>query len=275
MAAFSVDVSDPPFALPADNRGRMKKPIDHVCKLCGLQFQSRNPRQFYCEPCSESQDLKRKRLTTSKSHTVRRRDERRDVGRKISATEARSLADPRHQPVFCWYVKVCVPFSWSASKNAIYSLQAKGHVALRRESRNYRDALTLVLKSALRDRKIVQNKLWIDIFVEKASHRGDAVNMVDTVCDAVKVAANLDDRWFCIRQLDWSINKDDPQLIVGVGQEKIEASQACSYCGRIQPFANFGSNKNNKDGHSRICRDCSKKPRGQSVQFQGKRYDLG
>jgi DNA-directed RNA polymerase subunit RPC12/RpoP len=59
--------------------------------------------------------------------------------------------------------------------------------------------------------------------------------------------------------LDWSINKNDPQLIVAVGQEEIPDSQVCSYCGRILELSFFPNNRSIKTGKSRVCRECMSK----------------
>ena len=233
--------------------------IRHRCTMCFADFVGPHPRQLYCEACSESQDLKRKRLDTMRKCVSRRKDERRVKGLEISARHARGMADPPYWPLLAWQLRVSVPFSWSGSKNAIYTLRPKGHVALRRESRSYRDALILSLQAGLRGRKIVHNKLWIYIFVEKNNHRGDAVNFVDMVCDAVKVATQLDDRWFCIRGVDWSVSKNDPNLFVTIGQEQVEDSQICSYCGRLLELSKFAANRHVPTGASRICRECTEK----------------
>ena len=232
-----------------------------ACVLCGTEISKACVQLLYCEQCSEKKDLQRKRLDGySRRWHGAKHDKARDTGKVITSREARSLIDYRVTPELAWQVRVCVPFSWSASKNAIYVLRRKGHVALRREAREYRDRLIMVLKSALRGQTIVQNKLWLDIYVEKSNHKGDAVNLVDTICDAVKVATGLDDRWFSIRHLDWSINKDDPQLIVAIGQEDVPPSQVCSYCGRILEMSRFSSNVSIKSGRHRICRECLSLP---------------
>jgi hypothetical protein len=174
---------------------------------------------------------------------------------------ARSLADPTPAPGLGWYVKIAVPFQWAGSKNALYAIRGRGgtkrYLALTKEVRSYRSALIQELQLALRGVKIVHNKLWLDLFVEKSNHKGDAVNFIDTVCDALKVATGLDDRWFAIRRLDWSVNKDQPRLLIGIGQERgSEDAQVCSYCGRILGFEQFSRNRTMKSGYSRICRDC-------------------
>lgn len=151
--------------------------------------------------------------------------------------------------------------SYSVMAHAIYAIRRQGHVALRREASDYRAAIILSLQAALSSgrRKVARNKLWIDIYVEKSNHKGDAANFVDTVCDAVKVATGLDDRWFSLRTVDWSICKHEPRLFVGIGQEKVEDVQPCSYCGRLLALTEFYKNANNKKtGITRICKDCAK-----------------
>lgn len=262
-AANTVDVSEPPFALPAEqkpSKWSQDREIPHVCKLCSATFVSKVPRHLYCEPCSESQDLKRKKTHIRRTNAARRKDEKRAKGLEISKkTTGRSLADPPHQPEINWKVSITVPFAWTGSKNAIWAMRSKGHVALRRESAAYRDAIIAALRPALRGITIRQNKLWLDIFVEKNNHKGDAVNFVDLVCDAVKVATDLDDRWFCIRNLDWSIVKHEPNLMISISQEDVEDVQPCSYCGRLLTFEMFSKNKANKSGIARVCRDCGRK----------------
>lgn len=149
-----------------------------------------------------------------------------------------------------------VPFSYATSKNHIYALRNQGHVFLRKESRAKRQEITLTICDGLNNRKVAHNKLWIDILVQKPNHRGDAINVVDLVCDAIKDAVPVDDRWFCIRRLDWEIVKEDPQLIIGIGQETDDDAQVCSYCGQIKLLTEFNKDKCNPLGVGRECREC-------------------
>lgn len=162
-------------------------------------------------------------------------------------------------PSLEWIVGITFPFSYSLSKNAIWSFGKGGHVFLRKKSKSAREEITLILREALSKSKvqIVQNKLWISLFVEKPNAKGDAVNVIDLVCDAIKDASNLDDRWYSIKRLDWTINKIDPKVHLTIGQENSVQIQACSNCGRLLSFDNFGSHKGNRFGLSRICKGCS------------------
>lgn len=169
--------------------------------------------------------------------------------------------DSRSGPDLIWQVSIAVAFSYAASKNHIYAMRNRGHVALRRESRAIRDEVTIRLRAALAGRRVAHNKLWIDILVQKPDHRGDAVNVVDLVCDAIKAAVPVDDRWFCLRRVDWEIVKDDPRMYLGIGQETEQDCQVCSHCGQIRPFEDFTKRKHSRLGIDRVCRTCRREGR--------------
>jgi len=181
----------------------------------------------------------------------------REAGMIANRASQSSIAwfDPEG-PDLLWHVRVGVPFTYAASKNHIYALLKAGHVALRRESRQVREAIASALRAGLHCMPIVHNRVWIDILVQKPNHRGDAVNVVDLVCDAVKDAVGVDDRWFSIRRLDWEIVKENPRLLVGVGQDSDVNCQICSYCGQVKPFSEFDRRKRNRLGIGRECHDC-------------------
>jgi hypothetical protein len=130
------------------------------------------------------------------------------------------------------------------------------HVHKRKESRDIEQVIALATKAAMRGITIAQNKLWVGLIVEKANHKGDGINVVDLVCDALKVGVGLDDRWFCIDFLDWRINKNNPEIFIQLGQESAESLQACSHCGRLLPFSAFGKHKGNHNDLSRACKEC-------------------
>jgi len=219
--------------------------------------------QKYCEKCSEQADLTRKKLwakaNPQKTNPIQAKELRsrtKLAGIAISKLDKVDVTYAIDRPNLLWLVRVSVPFSYSSSKNAIYALRASGHVALRKEARDWRDQLRDRLRDAVSHHTVVQNKVWLDILVEKPDHKGDAVNVVDSVCDGVKEAIGVDDRWFCIRQLDWRISKNEPKLILGVGQSSDENLQPCSSCGRLLPFPQFTKKSNSRHGIGRNCKDC-------------------
>lgn len=243
--------------------------VEITCQGCQAVVPRSGPTQRYCAECSERRDLMRKRLW-AREHPLsqkarqaqvglrRRREELAKVaGRRINKKRKRSITwDGCSGPYLLWQVSISMPFTYAASKNHLYTMRRSGHVALRRESRTFRDELTLRLRHALAGRTVAHNKLWIDILVQKPDHRGDAVNVVDMVCDAIKGAVPVDDRWFCLRRVDWEIAKHDPQIYLKIGQETDQDCQVCSHCGQIRPFSAFTKRRNARLGIDRVCRIC-------------------
>lgn len=240
-----------------------------ICEQCGGLSLRTGPVQKYCWPCSNERDLCRKKLwdrrhppsPSQRARGVERRRVRKELAKEAGSKASRALARgtvwcEADAPPLLWKVTADVPFSYAVSKNHIYTMRRTGHVALRREARVIRSDIIFAIKRALNGIRVVHNKVWIDILVQKPDHKGDAVNVVDLVCDAVKEAVGVDDRWFAIRRLDWEIVKNNPRLILGVGQDSTVDSQVCSYCGQIKPFSQFNQNKRNPLGIGRECREC-------------------
>jgi len=240
-----------------------------VCQMCGVETPKRgNGPQKYCPDCSVKKDLERKRLWAKNNPIpkerireiqAKRREKSSDIGLEISRKEKKSIfwihdVDDSVDSI----VRVSIPFMYGMSKNAAWSSTGKGHIFLRKEHSQLRDALALRIKNASRGITWFEDKVWIDILVQKPNQRGDAVNVVDAVCDAVKMAIGIDDRWFCIKKLDWQVVKDDPRLIVGVGQKSEGHKRVCSRCGRILPLSMYRKNKHDRLGVGRECKDCLK-----------------
>lgn len=230
------------------------------CTNCMKIVERRSALQRYCADCSQERDLQRKKLydvEKGRAKVNEKRDRWREQGRNISRDERLKVEDWQpYFPTLAWYRRVEVPFSWSASKNHIFSTTSKGHTFLRAEARYHRFEITQAIAAAVAGQRIADNKLWLDIFVQKASHRGDAVNLVDLICDAVKDAIPLDDRWYSLRTLDWSVCKVDPVIFIGLGQETDIDVQSCSNCGRFLTYDFFQKNKSLPKGVNRVCRDC-------------------
>lgn len=244
-----------------------------ICQECRKPTPKRgNGPQKYCPVCSTARDLKRKAKWArcnppphertarygrqSRSRAIER-------GKKISAEKVKhsSLISGPWRPIdLQWIVRTWVPFSYAASKNHTWTIARQGHIMLREEHRRAREALAWKIRAALGNRRIAINKVWLDIFVEKPNHKGDAVNVIDFVCDAAKVAIGLDDRWFALRRLDWAISKNEPRLYVGIGQESDEDMQVCSHCGRVLSLDQFWKNRYAKLGVGRACRECTGAP---------------
>jgi hypothetical protein len=245
------------------------------CGDCGVETPARGATQRYCPACSTRRDLERKRLWARDHPPSQRQRERniqhaarrtvmvREAGAQISDEAKQGIAwlDPEG-PELAWMVRLAAPFTYATSKNHIYALRRSGHVALRRESARARAEIAQRVREALRGKRVAHNKVWIDLLVQKPDHRGDAINVVDLVCDAIKDAIGIDDRWFCIRRLDWEIAKSDPMLYIGIGQDTEHDAQVCSHCGLIKPLSEFTRRATSRLGVGRACRACLRAGRG-------------
>lgn len=240
--------------------GLLKRNATLKCARCGGECARRGAMQKYCTPCSEICDLARKAKWASENPLPRaaanaksaKERVRSKAKGKVLSVAAKSDIAWTADPQLEWLVRVAMPFDWGFSKNAIYRMGLKGHVTLREEVKSLREVLALKIKQALGERVPVQGKVWLDIMVQKPNHKGDAVNVIDTVCDSIKKVIGVDDRWYSIRRLDWEIVKENPQIFIGIGQEITVAQYVCAQCGRQLPREHFWGIK--KPG--RECRDC-------------------
>lgn len=247
-----------------------------ICERCSKPTEKRGHYQKYCVECSEARSEERKR-TWNKAHPpkltdelrvqrVRDKDLRKERGVLRSAAQSTSLVNslpvngyPDDQ-IPSWYFRIMVPYLGAVSKNYIWGFSGKGgHVYKRQQSNDYRATISLLIKSSLRENKfkVYNNKVWLDFFVQKPTHKSDAINVVDLLCDALKDGLGVDDRWFCIRRLDWEIVKGDPQIYIGISQGPQFDAQACSYCGAIKSLEEFNLQAHNKNGRHRVCKTCS------------------
>lgn len=117
-------------------------------------------------------------------------------------------------------VVVQVPLTAALSKNAQHRV-AKGRLYLTPEAQAERDALAWALRAALRGRRCWPRcKVWLALEIQRADLRSDPINVLDAVADAVRDAIGVDDRWFAIARLDWTVVRGAlPWLRVTLWQE--------------------------------------------------------
>ncbi len=162
-------------------------------------------------------------------------------------------------PEMAWSVHVAVPFDWKWSKNGMW-VARRGSFGRRlsQPARDRRDSLAVALVAELGGQQVAHNVMWLEIFAELPDHRGDAINCLDLVADAVEIATGLNDRWVKISGLDWKISKDPkPGLHVWIGQQSIEDVQACGTCGLILHLNEFYRCRSAKLGRANRCKNCS------------------
>lgn len=230
-----------------------------MCSMCSSVEERRGTNQLYCLSCSADVEAERQRVWARENGKPRppsraSPDARADVASGLSS-ESLGIGWTC-QPELVWEVRVSIPFSYGMSKNRLYHNGARGNKVLTAAARSHRDSLTNAVKAACSKQKVASNKLWVSMLVQKPDNRGDAVNMIDIVCDAIKRAIPLDDRWYSIRGVDWQIVKSDPRIYVGIGQESLEDVLVCSCCGRSLPIEAFSKKKSSMTGRDRDCREC-------------------
>lgn len=224
------------------------------CVRCGSPFESKWVRRKYCEPCSYQVQIE-----NSEDSVTRRSETRNEAIDWIQSNRGKqksSLSDVFDRPDMDWVVAYSVPYSKNASKNRRWRVNPGGSVYMLAEVRKYDQIVQAATARALHGIKVAQNKVWLSFYIEKPDHKSDAINIVDTICDAIKKAIGIDDRWFCIRQLDWCIKKSDQKIIISIGQESTEDVIPCSHCGEIKAPEYFGKNRGGPFGRSRACIEC-------------------
>ena len=233
-----------------------------TCQQCGKEVKKIGALQKYCENCSCARDIERKMKWAKANPLVRTAEQTKAQTEKTrSRNIERGLANNKptveNISVFPevdlqWLTRIAIPFSYAGSKNHLWATTRGGHVYRRKESNALQEQIVQSLKTVGTSQKVYRNKIWIDIFVQKPDHRGDAINFLDLIADAIKEAVGIDDRWFSIRRIDWQIVKETPRIFIGIGQDEQDLFDAkiCSYCGRILPEEIFGKSR-------RECKECT------------------
>lgn len=122
------------------------------------------------------------------------------------------------------------------SKNNQLRHTRTGQTFTPRRARQWREALALALRASATERAPwPTRKTWVSIFAVKPDHRGDAVNLVDVVCDGARDAlGGVDDRWFSLFFLDWAVLRTAAGTVrVNVWQTGHGDQTLCPRCGGI------------------------------------------
>lgn len=236
-----------------------------TCLDCGKKFEGTS-RKKYCDSCVA---LRRKKnnLEYARKHNVYneevKRKRREALRKKVSENKARgiknsaksfSLEEFIRQPDPFQIIQFSMPFTYAMSKNHIWSLgNGRNTVYKRAETKALEDEIIYRVRS-FKDVKFHQNKIWLDIFVEKPDNKGDAINFLDLIADSVKKAIEIDDRWFSVGRIDWKIVKENPQVTIRIYQEEDWDAYICSYCGRLLPCTCYRNGKSKSA--KRECKEC-------------------
>lgn len=239
------------------------------CPNCRRSFQKKVGQQKYCGDACKREVARinqrrwvaahpQKKLEHGRKSARLSNERRREYISTVEDESREAIWFMNEPPELIWYVLIKIPYNPSFSKNGMYIRGKGGRVAYSDGARTARDELTIRIRNAFQNTDIqpVPAKVWIDILVRKQEARGDAINFVDVICDAIKDGIGVDDRWFSIRRLDWIVSRNPPIIHIGIGQETSESHKICSVCKRILPTKDFPSNKARSGELHTFCIEC-------------------
>lgn len=124
-------------------------------------------------------------------------------------------------PHLAWTARAVVPFDWQWSENKMWLARAGSYGRrMNPASEAHRTELKLRMQESLRGVRVTPDQvLWLGIFVWLPDRRGDAINAVKLVADAVQLATGINDRHYKLSGLDWELRPENPELVVTIGQE--------------------------------------------------------
>jgi len=147
-------------------------------------------------------------------------------------------------------VSFSFPFTSDLSKNSLWGVSHTGQVYTKSGAKRAMKMVEVACRAALGAQRVARQKLWLNIFVHMPSHRTDAVNVVDALCDGIKRAIPLNDNWFAIDRLNWAICKTKPMVTVTLTQDTDQDCRICSQCSAIRPDVMY------RTPSARECLDC-------------------
>ncbi len=154
-------------------------------------------------------------------------------------------------------INISIPFTGEISKNTILGRGDFGkRVFMKQGAKEKRSEIAWLCKQEMLKNNVIfyDGKVYLDIFVQKpTAGAGDALNVLDLISDAVQDGIGVNDKWFCVKSIDWEIKKDSPRIYIQVLQEVNRPHQPCSYCGVIRPMEHFSKRAK---GYSRDCLYC-------------------
>lgn len=109
-------------------------------------------------------------------------------------------------------------YSPALSKNARLKRSFRGRLYIAAPAKAAEARLERELKTALKDIKFYQNKVFLDIYVVKTRVNSDALNFIDALADCLKRVIMVDDRYYGIKGLDYELNKAAPKIVLKLYQ---------------------------------------------------------
>lgn len=149
-----------------------------------------------------------------------------------------------------WHVEL--PWDRRYSKNLSMGSRDSHGKYRRKDSKAAQDELAFLVRTSGR---WVTARIHVDILVVMPRFLSDAVNYVDTICDAVRDGTGVDDKWFSC-SVDWDVDKERARIEVRLSQEETVDQAFCPTCSKFMPADDFyyaGARRMDK------CKECHKK----------------
>ncbi len=113
---------------------------------------------------------------------------------------------------------VSCTYSSALSKNARLAKSFRGRIYIKPEAKAAEKQLSKELTEGLKGVKIYVNRVYLDIMIHKPRNTVDAINFLDAVADVLKTVIGVDDKWYGIKAIDWTLDKANPRIVVKIYQ---------------------------------------------------------
>lgn len=114
--------------------------------------------------------------------------------------------------------KFDIPYDPHLSKNKRYAFYKSKH-----KSPEHKNAQKMVTLSYLKEARFFKapkkGKFWVGYTWYRESMRGDAINFLNPICDAIKTCLDFDDNYFCVSFIEWEIDKKKPRIEIEIKYE--------------------------------------------------------
>jgi len=245
------------------------------CEKCKALFEKKAPVQRFCVNCGKWRDKARKiawqreqdRLFGGSAHrreteglATSRRVKRKERGEAIGLKNVKAFSSLPVRSDAKKVIRFEFPNDGYLSKNSLVNMgmvSGKPFTFVRKDIKKRKEAIGLLVMAQLGSYVWPRSKTFIDIMVQKHMVGSDAINVVDTVCDAIKKGLDVDDEWFCIGTLDWEVVKRDPKIYVQISTFDHEHQKVCGCCWQIKPELQFGKDAQGIHGVHHECLSCT------------------
>ena len=104
--------------------------------------------------------------------------------------------------------KFNIPYNPNLSKNKRYAFYKSKH-----KNKDHLNAQNIVKWEYIKAAKFFpepkKGKFWVGYTWYRKTMRGDVINFLNPICDAIKECLSFDDNYFCVSFIDWELDKNE------------------------------------------------------------------